>query len=91
MESKEEAVRIMAKKIDFDYTVALSYKPLWKLLVDLEMNKQELRDKAKLSATTMARLNAGENLTTDVLLRICQALDCQLSDIATVLPKYSDG
>lgn len=50
------------------------------------MLKQELREQAKLSSTTMARLNAGENVTTDVLLRICQVLDCQISDIAEVIP-----
>ena len=81
----------MAKKIDFDYTLTLSYKPLWKQLVDLEMNKQDLKARAKLSATTMARLNAGDNLTTDVLLRICQVLGCQVSDIVEVVPVAAEG
>lgn len=72
----------MSKKIDFDLHIAMSYKLLWKLLVDKEMLKQELREQAKLSSTTMACLN---NVTTDVLLRICQVLDCQISDIAEVI------
>lgn len=76
----------MSKSIDFDLQVKASYKPLWKLLVDKEMLKQDLRDAAKLSSTSMARLNNGDNLTTDVLLRICQVLECQIGDIVEVLP-----
>ena len=79
-------VRDMSKKIDFDLQVAMSYKTLWKLLVDKELIKQDLKEQAKLSSITMGRLNAGDNVTTDVLLRICQALECQLSDIAEVIP-----
>lgn len=75
----------MSKRIDFDLQVGLSYKPLWKLLVDKEMLKQDLRNEARLSSTSMARLNNGENVTTDVLLRICQVLDCQLGDIVEVI------
>lgn len=76
----------MSKKIDFDLQLAMSYKPLWKLLVDKELIKQDLKEQAVLSSTTMGRLNAGDNVTTDVLLRICQVLECQLSDIAEVIP-----
>lgn len=75
----------MSKRIEFDLQVGLSYKPLWKLLVDKDMLKQDLRNKARLSSTSMARLNNGENVTTDVLLRICQVLDCQLGDIVEVV------
>lgn len=75
----------MSKRIEFDLQVGLSYKPLWKLLVDKEMLKQDLRNEARLSSTSMARLNNGENVTTDVLLRICQVLDCQLGDIVEVV------
>lgn len=75
----------MSKRIEFDLQVGLSYKPLWKLLVDKDMLKQDLRNKARLSSTSMARLNNGENVTTDVLLRICQVLDCQLGDIVEVI------
>ncbi|AEI09885.1 hypothetical protein CRES_1532 [Corynebacterium resistens DSM 45100] len=60
---------------------------MWKLLVDKEKLKQDLREEAKLSSTTMARLNNGDNVTTDVLLRICQVLNCQIGDIVTIIPK----
>ncbi|EGT5575157.1 TPA: helix-turn-helix transcriptional regulator [Corynebacterium striatum] len=73
--------------MEFDLQVKASYKPLWKLLVDKEKLKQDLREEAKLSSTTMARLNNGDNVTTDVLLRICQVLNCQIGDIVTIIPK----
>lgn len=52
----------------------------------LLIHVQDLREEAKLSSTTMARLNNGDNVTTDVLLRICQVLDCQIGDIVEVIP-----
>ncbi|ARU46392.1 helix-turn-helix domain-containing protein [Corynebacterium silvaticum] len=76
----------MSKRIEFDLQVRASYKPLWKLLVDKDKLKQDLREEAKLSSTSMARLNNGDNVTTDVLLRICQVLDCQIGDIVQVIP-----
>lgn len=75
----------MSKRIEFDLQVKASYKPLWKLLVDKDKLKQDLREEAKLSSTTMARLNNGDNVTTDVLLRICQVLNCQVDDIVEVV------
>lgn len=75
----------MSERIQFDLQVRASYKPLWKLLVDKEKLKQDLREEAKLSSTTMARLNNGDNVTTDVLLRICQVLNCQIGDIVEVV------
>nr|WP_239539066.1 helix-turn-helix transcriptional regulator [Arcanobacterium pluranimalium] len=59
---------------------------MWKLLVDKDKLKQDLREEANLSSTTMARLNNGDNVTTDVLLRICQVLGCQIGDIVEVIP-----
>lgn len=76
----------MSKRIQFNLEVRASYKPLWKLLVDKEKRKQDLREEAKLSSTTMARLNNGDNVTTDVLLRICQVLNCQIGEIVEVVP-----
>lgn len=76
----------MSKRNNFKLEVAFSYKPLWKLLVDKYLLKQDLREKAQLSSTSMARLNNGENIQTDTLLRICQVLDCQIGDIVEVIP-----
>lgn len=59
----------------------ISYNPLWKLLIDREMNKKDLRELSGISTSSIAKLGKGENITTDVLLKICTALNCQISDI----------
>lgn len=64
----------------------ISYKPLWKTLLDKGMRKQDLREKARISASTVAKLGRDENVTTTVLVRICEALDCQLPDVVSLEP-----
>lgn len=59
----------------------ISYKKLWKLLIDKDMKKKDLMEQANISAFTVRKLNRGENVTTDVLGRICKALCCSLDDI----------
>lgn len=59
----------------------LSYKKLFKRLIDIEMKNTELMDKAKVSRSTFYKIKKGENVTTNVLLRICDVLDCDISDI----------
>lgn len=59
----------------------LSYNKLWKRLIDLNWTKEDLRKKTKISSTTLAKLNRGDNVTTDILLRICEVLSCDLNDI----------
>ncbi|WP_044294550.1 helix-turn-helix domain-containing protein [Robinsoniella peoriensis] len=61
--------------------MASSYKKLWKLLIDKEWKKKDLEERAQISHYTMNKLNHGRNVTTDVLERICCALDCSPSDI----------
>ena len=58
-----------------------SYKRLFKKLIDLEMTNNELMKKAKVSKSTFYKMKNGQNVTTDVLLRICNALDCDISEI----------
>ena len=58
-----------------------SYNKLWKLLIDKNMNKKKLREITGISSASMAKLGKGENVTTDVLLRICKGLNCDISDI----------
>ena len=62
----------------------VSYKKLWKLLIDKDMKKKDLRDATGISTASMAKLSKNENLTTDVLLRICDALKCDICDIMEV-------
>ncbi len=59
----------------------ISYNNLWKMLIDKNMNKQDLKELSGVSAASIAKLGKGENITTDVLLKICEALDCKLEDI----------
>ena len=61
--------------------MAVSYKKLWKLLIDRDMRKKDLCAAAGISHASMAKLGKNENVTTDVLGRICKALDCSLNDI----------
>lgn len=63
-----------------------SYDKLWKLLIDKKINKQRLKEMSKISSASMAKLGKGENVTTDVLRRICVALDCQIGDIMELVP-----
>ena len=58
-----------------------SYKRLFKKLIDLDMTNNELMEKAKVSKSTFYKMKNGQNVTTDVLLRICNALDCDIEDI----------
>lgn len=59
----------------------LSYNKLWKMLIDKNMKKQDLRNIAGISSASIAKLGRGDNITTDVLLRICEALNCHLCEI----------
>lgn len=59
----------------------LSYKKLFKKLIDIEMKNIELMEKAKVSKSTFYKIKNCENVTTDVLLRICNVLECDISEI----------
>lgn len=58
-----------------------NYNRLWKLLIDKNINKQRLKELSGISSASVAKLGKGQNVTTDVLLRICNALDCNVEDI----------
>ena len=61
-----------------------SYKRLFKKLIDLDMTNNELMEKAKVSKSTFYKIKNGQNVTTDVLLRICNALECNIEDIIEI-------
>jgi putative transcriptional regulator len=63
----------------------LSYKKLWVMLVEKDLKKTEFAKQAGISSASLAKLGKGANVTTDVLLRICEALDCDISDICEVI------
>lgn len=58
-----------------------SYKPLWKLMIDKDVNNQQLMKLANISKSTFYKLKKNDNVTTDILLRICNVLKCDISDI----------
>ena len=66
--------------------MTVSYKKLWKLLIDKDMKKKDLREAAGISTSSMAKLGKNENVTTDVLVKICKALKCDISDIMEIEP-----
>lgn len=63
----------------------ISYNPLWKKLVDKGWLKRDLQRKAGISTGTVAKLGRNENVTTAVLVKIAEALDCELTDIAEIV------
>ncbi len=63
-----------------------SYKRLWKMLIDRNIKKMQLQKMSDVSAASIAKMGRCENVTTDVLLRICDALDCNIEDIMERVP-----
>ena len=61
--------------------MAVCYKKLWKLLIDKNMNKTDLRNATGITTTALAKLGRNENVNTEILVKICKALDCTLDDI----------
>ena len=66
------------------------YKKLWKQLIDKEIKKTELSEKAKISMTSIAKLGRNENVNTEILNKICVALNCDVSDIMEFVPDQTD-
>lgn len=71
--------------------MAVSYKKLWKLLIDREMNKTELRTATGITTTALAKLGRNENVNTEVLCKICAVLNCTLDDIMEFVPDESQN
>jgi len=62
-----------------------SYKKLWKLLIDIDMNKKTLSEQSGVSTSTLAKMNRGETVNVEVLVRICTALNCSMEDIMELI------
>jgi DNA-binding Xre family transcriptional regulator len=62
----------------------ISYNKLWKMLIDRKMNRQDLKRISGISTASIAKLGKGENITTDILLKICKALNCDITDIMEI-------
>ena len=59
----------------------ISYNKLWKMLIDKNMKKSDLKEKAGISSASLAKLGKGDNITTEQHQRICEAMDCRIEDI----------
>lgn len=64
--------------------VKINYKPLWKLLIDKDMTKAELREKTSIARSTLVKMTNNEYVALDVLVRICVAMHCDLNDIIEI-------
>lgn len=69
----------------------VSYDKLWKKLIDKKMSRTELKEKSGISTVSLAKLGKNENLTTAVLVKICNALDCDITEIMEVIPEDSES
>lgn len=61
--------------------MAVSYKRLWKLLIDKDMKKKDLCEQAGISSASITKMGRNGHVTTEILLKICTALNCQIEDI----------
>lgn len=66
--------------------MSVSYKKLFKLLIDKDMKKKDLKEKAGIGNSTMTKLANDENVTVEVMAKICSALDCKMDDIIEIIP-----
>ena len=71
--------------------MGVSYNKLWKLLIDKNIKKSDLRTSANISTGTLAKLGKNESVTTDVLVRVCHTLNCDIGDIMEVLPDNTEA
>jgi len=63
----------------------ISYKKLWKMLIDKDLNKQTLAQTANISASTLTKMSKGESVNIDMLVKICNALNCEIHDIIELI------
>jgi putative transcriptional regulator len=69
----------------------VSYKKLWKLLIDKDMKKKDLQAKSGVSWTSITKLSKGETVSMEVLMKVCMALDCNVGDIVEFMPLSCDA
>ena len=69
--------------------MSVSYKKLWKLLIDRDMKKKDLCAKAGISTASVTKMGKGGHVTTEVLAKICAAMDCTLDDIMEIVPEQA--
>ena len=68
-----------------------SYKKLWKILIDKDMKKKDLQSNAGISWASVTKLSKGENVSMDVLIKVCTALECDIGDIVELVSSEADS
>ena len=71
--------------------MAVSYKKLWKLLIDKDMKKKDLQAAAGISWASVTKMSKGENVSMDVLLKVCKALNCNIGDIVDAISDVEEA
>ncbi|MEK5445189.1 MULTISPECIES: helix-turn-helix domain-containing protein [Bacillaceae] len=66
--------------------MGFTYDPLWKLLIDRKMTKEQMRTELKISPATIAKMGKGGNVSMDVLERICSRFNCKIEDVVQYIP-----
>ena len=66
--------------------MAVSYKKLWKILIDKDIKKKDLSTMAGISPATITKMGKNGHVTTEVLVKICSALDCTMDEIMEIIP-----
>ena len=70
--------------------MSVSYKKLWKMLIDKDMKKKDLCAKAGISTASVTKMGKGGHVTTEILAKICSAMDCTLDDIMEIVPEKEE-
>ena len=70
--------------------MAVSYKKLWKLLIDKDIKKKDLCAQAGISSASVTKMGKNGHVTTEVLLKICTALNCRIEEIMEVIPDHQE-
>jgi len=68
----------------------ISYKKLWKMLIDKDLNKQTLAQTANISASTLTKMSKGECVNIEMIVKICNALNCEIYDVIELVPNRAD-
>ena len=73
------------------YLMKISYKKLWKILIDKEMLKKDLQKKARISWASITKMSKGEPVSLLVLLKVCQILNCNIGDVVEFIDEKQEG
>lgn len=69
----------------------VSYKKLWKILIDKDMKKKDLQAEAGISWASVTKLSKGETVSMEVLMKVCKTLNCDIGDIMELIPTEEDA